>query len=223
MRYGCSDLTVIIPVLHRPHNVTPLLDSLRSTVPGCRPLFVCSPDDRLEHEAIDEAGAERIVTPDRYPRGDYAKKINLGYRSTTEPLMFLAADDLRFHPGWFEAATRRLDDTVQVVGTNDLANRRTIDGDHSTHTLVTRSYVDGQGTIDGPGKVLYEGYWHEFVDDEFVATAKHRGAYAHAVDSLVEHLHPMVGKAPSDALYALQDRRMRHGRREFRRRQHLWK
>jgi hypothetical protein len=44
-------------------------------------------------------------------------------------------------------------------------------GRHSTHSLVTRDYVERFGTIDEAGVVLHEGYPHEFVDDEFVQTA----------------------------------------------------
>jgi hypothetical protein len=60
------------------------------------------------------------------------------------------------------------------------------------------------------------------VDDELVATAKHRGAYVHAHGSIVEHLHPMAGKAPMDELYERQRSRMRFGRRLFRLREPLW-
>ena len=33
-------------------------------------------------------------------KGDYAAKINEGYRRSTEPLIFLGAIDIRFTPGW---------------------------------------------------------------------------------------------------------------------------
>jgi hypothetical protein len=95
-------------------------------------------------------------------------------------------------------------------------------GDHSTHSLVTREYVDKFGTIDEPGVVLHEGYHHEFVDDEFVQTAMFRGMWAFAEDSHVEHLHPNWNKAPSDRLYRMQRRRMRLGKRVYAERKHLW-
>jgi hypothetical protein len=153
--------------------------------------------------------------------GNYAAKINAGVWNTDEPLIFTGADDLDFHPGWLEAATAQLEDGIGVVGTKDLCNQRTVKGEHSTHSLVTREYAE-QGTIDDPGRLLHEGYEHEFVDDEFVQTAMHRGTYAHAGDAVVEHLHPSVGKAPTDALYARQRQRMAQGRRVYQRRRRLW-
>ena len=214
-------VVVLVPMLTRPHRVVPLLESIRSSCPEARTLFVCSPDDTAVHEAVDAAGEERISVLGPFP-GDYARKINAGYRHTTEELMFLGADDLLFHPGWFEAALAELRPGIGVVGTNDLGSKRVMAGEHSTHSLVTRAYCDEHGTIDGLGSVLAEVYPHEFVDDEFVATAKHRGAWAFAFDSHVEHLHPSWGKAPMDPMYAQQAARMNTGRRIFRRRQRLW-
>lgn len=214
-------LLIIVPVLRRPHRVEPLLASIEAATPQPhRILFVCTPDDHTEIDAIEAAGPEHIIGPPHAP-GDYARKSNLAYTVSDEPLLFLAADDLEFHPDWFERATARLADGIGVVGTNDLCNRRTRQ-QHSTHSLVTRAYIDEFGTIDEPGKVLHEGYPHEFVDDELVQTAQHRGAYAHAEDSYVEHLHPMNNKAPMDDLYAEQANRMRVGRRIFEGRRHLW-
>ena len=214
-------IVIIIPVLNRPHRVRPLLDSIEEATPEPhRTVFVCSPGDTKELEALADADAEWICTPEPYPRGDYARKINFAYRATWEPLLFTGADDLHFHPRWLDAATAKLADGIGVVGTNDLTNPRTARG-HSTHSLVTRTYAD-KGTIDEPHKILHEGYWHEYVDDELVGTAKKRKAYAHAPDSHVEHLHPMAKKAPMDSLYEMQTMRMMVSRRLYDQRRRLW-
>lgn len=213
---------IVVPVLRRPHRVTPLLDTITEATPEPhRILFVCSREDAATQQTIAACHAEQLVVPWAHGKGDYSRKINLACSTTDDDTVFLAADDLRFHPGWLKNALHRLTEGVGVVGTNDLCNRRTIQGTHSTHSLVTRDYI-ARGTVDEPGKVLHEGYWHEFVDDEFVQTAMARGAYAHATDSIVEHLHPMRGKAPMDDLYAMQGVRMREGRKVYEARRHLW-
>jgi glycosyltransferase involved in cell wall biosynthesis len=216
-----ADTVVLIPVLQRPHRAEPVARSIRETS-DARPLFICSPQDKPEHAAVAATGADSLRLPVHNGPGDYARKINYGYENSNEPFLFLAADDLQFHPGWLEAAKRHLSGTVQVVGTNDLGNARVIAGNHSTHTFVTRDYCDRYGTIDQPGRVLCEEYPHEFVDDEFISTAKARGVYAHAHDSHVEHLHPNWNKAPTDALYRQEPVRIRMGRDIFIRRQRLW-
>lgn len=210
-------LVVLVPVLRRPHRVQPLLASLHAHTPEpVRALFIASPGDDAEHAAIRRCGADMIVVD-----GNYAAKINEGVRRTSEPLLFLGADDLEFHPRWLEHAKRRIKGGVMVVGTNDLCNRRVMRGEHSTHSLLTRAYTH-HGTIDDPTRVLHEGYPHEYVDDEFVGTARKRGAFASAPDSVVEHLHPQAGKAPLDELYAAQQQRMRAGRSLYRTRRALW-
>lgn len=215
------DLVIVVPMLGRPHRVQPLLESIRSATPAARVLFVLSPGDTKVAHAVEAVSAEVVTVPFR-PVGDYARKINAGYRYTTEPLVFLAADDLRFHPGWCEAACAKLDAGIGVVGTNDLGSPRVLRGEHSTHSLVTRDYADRYGTIDQPGAILHEGYAHEWVDDELVETAKHRRAWAFAPDAKVEHLHPNWSKGVPDQLYAQQQARMRYGRPIYQRRRKLW-
>ena len=212
-----NELVILVPVLRRPQNVRPLLESIRGTTPGARVLFICNPGDDAEIEAIEAEDAELVVVD-----GNYAKKINEGVRQTTEPLIFQGADDLRFHPGWLEAAKARLAEGIGVVGTNDLASKRAMAGTHATHSLLTREYAR-RGTIDDPSKVLHERYPHEFVDDEFIETAKKRNAFVSAHDSVVEHLHPYAGKAAIDELYAKTGRRMLVGRIIFWWRRRLWR
>lgn len=216
-----GDLVVVVPMLGRPHRVLPLLASLDETAPDARILFALSPHDHEVLKAVAKAGREHIAVPHQRG-GDYQRKINAGIRTTAEPLIFTAADDLRFHPGWVQAARAKLRPGIGVVGTNDLCSPRVIRGEHATHMLVTRDYVERHGTIDEPGKFFHEGYPHEWCDDEAVETAKKRNAWAFAADSIVEHLHPMAGKAPTDALYAQQPIRLVQGRRLYKRRRRLW-
>ena len=219
-----ADLALLIPMLGRAHRVTPLVKSIRNatTVPHSI-VFVCTEGDQEVISAVQaEDDVELYVIPPN-ERGDYAKKINVGYAVTTAPHLFLGADDLNFVRGWYEAARKHLlRDRIGVVGTQDKANQRVRRGLHATHSLVARSYVEEFGTIDEPGKVLHEGYLHEFVDDEFVQTAKIRRAFAFEHRSVVEHLHPTVGKAAWDPLYQAQAHRMRTDRKLFTERQKLW-
>lgn len=214
---------ILIPVLGRPHRIAPLLQSIADATPEPhRVLFICSPGDQVVHAVIDSHGADRLTITTEPGPGDYARKINVGYRATDEPFLFLGADDLAFHPGWLAAAVRCVRARTGVVGTQDLANLRVLRGEHSTHSLVIRTYVDQYGTIDEPAKILHEGYWHEFVDDELVETAKHRDAWVFAAKSVVEHLHPMAGKAPTDSLYDQQKLRMHRSRPLLIQRRRLW-
>lgn len=216
---------VIIPVLDRPHRVTPLLESLAAATPEpWRAVFVVDGDDDDELAAVldAEAAGFPILHVPVLPGTCYGAKINAGVLASSEPVLFQAADDLKFHPEWLTRAQSRLSDRVHVVGTNDLYNQRVVHGKHSTHSLFTRQYVMERGTIDQPGLAMHPGYPHAYVDDEFVQTARHRRAFKMARDAIVEHLHPFAKKAPEDWVYlkgrALDDA----GRAVYEERRHLW-
>lgn len=195
-----DEVAVIVPVLHRPQNAEPFMRSLRASTGLARVYAVADHDDPDTAAAWEAAGAEVIV-------GDgvtFAKKVNLGYSKTSEPWLFLTGDDVKFHAGWLDHAQHVADVLeASVVGTNDLGNPRVMSGDHATHLLVRRSYVDEVGASwDGPGVVAHEGYRHWYVDDELVTAAKQRGVWQMSLGSVVEHLHPIWGKADSDEVYA---------------------
>lgn len=216
-----AECVILIPVLGRPHLIEPLLKSIYSTAPDVSVLFLTTPADEEGTEAVKATG-ERYARVQKKRKGDYARKINIGYSITKEPVLFMGATDLVFHEGWLEAGLATLGDGIHAVGTNDLGNPRVMLGQHSTHTFVTREYVDKFGTIDEPGKILHESYPHEYCDDEFVGTATARGVYKFCKDSVVEHMHPAWGKAKWDDSYLETYNRVRSGYKIFRRRVPLW-
>lgn len=198
----------------------PLHRSLKDSTDRARILWMVSAGDC---DVLDEVnGLGQVIILPRRTSGDYAHKINVGVLNSTEPLIFLGASDIRFHAGWLETAEALLSDEIGVVGTNDLANPRTAKG-HSTHTLVARWYAD-LGLIDGTPGLLYEGYEHEYCDDELIGSARARSAYRHCPESHVEHLHPQFsrGKTRWDDSYRGQHDRMRRSAPEFQRRRKLW-
>jgi GT2 family glycosyltransferase len=195
-------VAVIVPVLARPHRAQPLVDSLRATT-DCRMLFVCSPTDTDQINACRQTGEETLVVDWDPGRADFAKKVNEAYRHTTEDWVFCGADDLRFTPGWLEAAIKIGEQAdAGVVGTQDLGNPEVKRGRHSTHPLVARTYIETQGgTFDQTGEIYCELYSHQFVDTELVHVAKARGRWQFAKTSVVEHNHPHWGKSEMDATY----------------------
>lgn len=214
-------VVIAVPVLRRPHRVVTLMESAAAATPAgtYRMLFVTDPDDDTERAEIDACGGERIDCA-----GSYARKINAAYAATEEPAIFCAADDVDFRSGWLETALGRMTDRVGVVGTNDLANPRVTSGRHATHSLVSRAYANERGTIDERGKILHEGYAHNFCDSELVATARRRRAFVFAKDSHVHHMHPNFDKSVvRDDVYDLGESTFEQDRRLFRQRARLWR
>lgn len=207
-------------MLGRPHHVLPLLQSIVDTSPGCDVFFALSSHDDDVIAEVDRTGSYYFVI--EHAPGDYSRKINKAMTLHDSKLYFTGASDLRFHPGWFDAAAARMIDRIGVVGTNDLGSPRVVAGEHATHMLVSKEYVDHFGTIDGGVGFFHEGYSHEFCDDEAIQTARFHNAWAMALDSHVEHLHPSWGKGEWDASYSASGERMARDELVYRSRMHLW-
>lgn len=221
-------VAVLVPVLDRPASALPLVRSLRATC-DAQIVFLVQRHDRRERLALacvqaTQRNVRVEVVPFPHGRGNYARKINHGVDVTDTEWVLQAADDLAFHKGWLEEALAvAATSGASVIGTNDLCNPRTMSGRHSTHSLVRRDYIMERGLFDESGKMLHEGYWHNFCDDELVHTAIRRGEFAAASRSHVEHLHPNCGKAERDRTYdvGLNTQRFAEDRQLFRVRQAL--
>ena len=206
---------VIVPVLGRPEHARPFMESLRAST-GLATVYAAV-SDLADVSAWSDAGAEVMFDSSRVT---FAEKVNTVFDKTSEPWVFLVGSDVRFRAGWLDH-TQHIADRYQaaVVGTNDLGNPRVVAGEHATHMLISRAYVDVQGASwDGPGVVCHEGYRHWFVDDEIVTAAKRRGVWAMALGSVVEHLHPAWGKAADDDVYRLGESHAAEDHATFRRR-----
>jgi len=176
-----------------------MLRSLEVTEVPYSVFFLCSPGDETMIDVCRATGHTTWVMEWQAGRADFAKKINWGYAHTEQPWIFTGADDLRFHPGWDSEA---LAAGARVVGTNDLHSPAVQTGKYATHFLFARTYIEERGgTFDGSGAVFSEAYDHQFIDNEFTETAKARGEWVHAHGAVVEHLHPVWGKAEWDDTY----------------------
>jgi glycosyltransferase involved in cell wall biosynthesis len=191
-----DEVAVIVPVLRRPQNAEPFMRSLRASTGLARVYAVCSEDS--DAEAWAKAGAT-VVRTDKI---SFAEKVNAAYPHTSEPWIFLVGDDVRFHAGWLDHVQQTARNSgAQVVGTNDLGNPRVMAGEHATHMAIARDYIDMVGASwDGPG-IVCGPYRHWYVDDEIVTVAKQRGVWAPSLGAIVEHLHPIWGKAEQDDTY----------------------
>lgn len=191
---------VIVPVLNRPGHAAPFMASLRASTGLATVYAVHETDDHATRDAWEAVGAELIDSGGGHT---FAEKVNTAFELTGEPFVFLTGDDVRFRPGWLDHAQHTAATTGRaVIATNDLHNPLVITGEHGTHLLIARSYIEDTGASwDGPKVVCHEGYRHWYVDNEIVAAAKQRGQFAAALGSHVEHLHPIWGTAPDDDVY----------------------
>jgi hypothetical protein len=198
-------IDILIPVLARPWNVAPLVESIEATTEeDHRAVFICSPGDDEEIAACRAHGYVTLIVPWEPGPADFARKINWAFEQTDSEWVFQGADDIRFSARWDSEALRVAKIRRRsVIGTNDLHNPAVLQGRHSTHTLFSRDYIvrHGSGTLDGTGRVFCELYDHQFVDTEFCEVAMLRKEWAFAKRAVVEHHHPYWGVVPYDPTY----------------------
>lgn len=219
-----SEILIAVPVLNRPERAREVAVAVEeaTTIPYTL-LFLCTPGDRAEIASCERTGASVEVVSWQSGQGDYARKINHAVRVSSEPWILMGADDLCFCPDWAENAIACGEQTgAGVVGTQDWGNSRVINGEHSTHPVVRRSYIEQYGTIDQAGLMLHEGYHHNFCDDELVNTAKHRGLWTFCQASEVPHLHPDWGLGRNDDTYRKGRSSFNQDAQLYREREHLW-
>lgn len=218
-------IDIIIPTLGRPHRVAEVYANIKdNTYEDHRVAFVVEAHDGETIEAVHNLGLTPIVNK---RTKNYQGAVNTAYAETDGEWLFCGADDLNFHQYWDTWMFPWYQPKVaahRVIGTNDLYNGYVLNGWHSTHSAVHRSYLDELGGVvdEGPGSFLAECYDHNFCDTEFIATAKMRGEFRPCLSAIVEHLHPAAGKAEFDDTYRRSMAEFDRDARMFEMRVSLW-
>ena len=212
---------IFIPTYHRANKLQALVQNIKEATPEGHKIYFIVEDDDTESKAVITALHEKYIINTGKPY--YADCINTAYKKTTEPYFFTGADDLRFYPGWLAEAKKCLLRGALVVGTNDLHNPDVLLGQHATHYLVKRSYIDAEGgRMDATkGTVLYP-YEHNYTDTEFICTATKRGVFLPCLKSKVEHIHWCWGLADKDETYEKGFRANSRDKEIFEKRRYLW-
>lgn len=107
----------------------------------------------------------------------------------------LGADDIKWHPGWLEAALSLAEKSgAQVIGLHD---GHTNLNHYGAHYMVHREFVEKElGWVFIPP--MYSSWWF---DREVCEKAAGLGLYAPCWEALAEHTHPDWSTAAMDATY----------------------
>lgn len=196
---------ILVPVMRRPENAESFMRSLKASTGLATVYALCDQDDPDTIKAWRAVGAKTMCNNyGLLHAGTFSEKVNYGWLHTKEPWTLIVGDDVKFHAGWLDHAQAVAGDRYDVIGTNDLGNPRVLSGEHATHLLIRRTYVQDVGaSFDSPGVIAHEGYRHCYVDDEIVTAAKQRNTWAMALGSIIEHKHPLWSDTPDDAVYKL--------------------
>jgi hypothetical protein len=193
-------VAVICPIYKRTEHIEPLIDSFYWNTPedAARLYFVVDRgDDETAGLIADYMQLMELENVDlirmNHEAVACAAKWNRGFNETSQPWVLLIGDDVRFQPGWLDAA-RGLSAEFDVIGTNDTTDKPknpfVAKGIHADHFFVRRAYVEEYGAcLDGPGVLAPECYRHWYTDTEMIKLARARGVFTPCLESVVEHLH----------------------------------
>lgn len=206
----------------RSHLLKALLTNIDRTTPEPHRVYVMGTAEVLEplrgtHAALIEDQGQAAPSKPGIRLGSWGNRLNRLYPHTDEPFLFLAADDVKFQPGWSAAAFEVMRKYDGVVSVNDRQS------EHGTLALVSRNYLETEGaTVDDSGAIIHEGYHHVYSERELFETAVYRRRFGYARHSVVEHMHHLTGKSPFDEVYAMGDASWDHDEPLFLSRRHLW-
>ena len=121
---GQAMIDVIVPVLSRPENAWPLVESLTLSEADAVVTFVCTGGDKPQIRACQETGARVLIVKWPAGPGDYARKINAGFNDTSGEYVLNGADDIEFARKWDTIALGMMRGRVRGLGVRQLLPSR---------------------------------------------------------------------------------------------------
>ena len=189
-----SFLTVIVPSRGRPYNIVEYVDAWIATSIGAAKLIVAVDDDDPmldEYQANCDGSYELIVGP-RLRMGPTLNKIAVDVAPTTKIVGF-TGDDHRFRtPRWDHTVVERLTHMGKGIAYGD----DLIQGPNlPTAVFMTSNIVETLGYMAPPTLT------HLFLDDFWRDLGNATNCLEYMPDIVIEHMHPLAGKAQQDAGY----------------------
>lgn len=186
-------ITVICPSRERPDKALEAYQSFIATAsnPAVAMLFVVDKDDPQRPAYL----AHRLPVIDflDYEKGGMGPPLNAAANAlsgSTDILGFIG-DDHRFRTsGWDRMVVEALQDGGIAYG-NDLGRP-----DLPTQVFISSKIVRALGWMCLPGAK------HLYLDDSWKALGQKAGCLFYLPDMIIEHMHPVYGKAERDAGYA---------------------
>ena len=78
-----DDLAILVPLFRRTKNIPRMYESAMTATPEANVMFVVSDGDRPVRDVLEQFCLNHVVLPGAGGEpGDYARKINAGYRAT---------------------------------------------------------------------------------------------------------------------------------------------
>jgi hypothetical protein len=200
-----TDLLMIVPTRGRPQNIAALLDAWAETTVGDTELWLALDQDdptlsecltvrpKMEWPAAPVHPARWIVQERLRLAGTLNTLATAAAREGKYKAIGFMGDDHRPRTrGWDAAFSTALDalETGMVYG-NDLIQGAAL----PTAVAMTADIIAALGYMVPPGLV------HLYIDNAWLSLGEGLGRIRYLPEAVIEHMHPLVGKAPDDDRY----------------------
>ena len=179
---------LIVPTRHRPTSCDALLKQFQETSEDCDILFGIDEDDFSPYS--DEVMAKASVNP-RLRMCGTLNLLAAKHANDYEYLAFMGDDHRPMTKGWDTELARSIGDRPGVAYGNDLLQRENL----PTAVMMSASIVQAIGYMAPPTLI------HLYMDNFWKALGQELGNLVYRGDIIIEHLHPIAGKADNDAGY----------------------
>lgn len=185
-----NDLLVIVPSRGRPQNLIELVRAWMETEATAHLLFGLDDDDSTTGDV--QAGPIWSVRGPRLGMGGTLNALAVAYAPDYRYVGFMGDDHRPRTPGWDRTIVRGLDDRADGIGYgDDLVHGEAL----PTAAVVSSSIVRRLGYIAPPRLK------HLYLDNFWLTLGTALGSLRYFPDVVIEHVHPIAGKAEWDEGY----------------------
>jgi hypothetical protein len=193
-------LAVVVPTRGRPENAARLARAFEeTTASGALPVFVADKDDPTlpDYRSLLDTGViSRLLISDHTGGGGLCVPLNFAarrYAEVYENVGFMGDDHLPRTHGWDTLILGELDSLEpRIVYGNDLLQGA---------NLPTAVFMQSR-MIRALGVMAPQAMRHLYLDNFWKELGERTGSLIYRQDVVIEHLHPVAGKALMDARYA---------------------
>lgn len=192
---GSVDLLVIVPSRGRPQNIAALWDAWQATTTGAAQLLVAADDDDPTLDNYRQVCADRGIELTFGPRLRMVPTLNkvAVERAPHHFALGFMGDDHRPRTRGFD---QRYVKALREFGTGFVYGNDLLAGERlPTQVAMTSDIVQALGAMV-PAPVA-----HLWADNQWLDLGRAIDRVCYLPDVIVEHCHPLVGKAGSDAGY----------------------
>ena len=186
---------MVVPTRSRPGNAARLARAFRETRADATLVLGCDDDDPCLGEYVSVADEfMTFVRLDFRPRTTMAATLNAlapGLAVEFDAVGFMGDDHLPRTPNWDATVLRVLRQHPGLAYGDDLVHGRAL----ATSIFMSSSVVLTLGYMSPPG------IGHLFIDDFWMELGSRAHALTYLPDVVVEHMHPIAGKAERDDGY----------------------